>query len=92
MNISKKPSNIKRRKQPVPQQMLCTDIKIEEVLPEEAFIKAWNRLVDEVEYYLPEWQRVISGDDVLIAYRAKELMRLIEENGYIETISHFNEN
>ncbi|MFX4263140.1 recombinase family protein [Pelotomaculum propionicicum] len=85
---SMKPYNIKRRKQPVSREMLCTDIKIDEVLPEQAYIKAWNRLVDEKEGYMPEWQQTISGNDVLKAYRARELMGLVEGTGHIEMMPY----
>jgi len=47
--------------------MLCTDVQIEGGLPEPAFIKEWNYLVDKKEYFLPEWQQIIEGDDLLEA-------------------------
>lgn len=78
------PYNLKRKKKkPKERQMLCTDIWVEEALPERAFIKAWNRLVDEKERHLPEWQRAIEGDYLLKAYRVRELMGLVGKIGII---------
>jgi len=81
---STKPYNIRRRKKPKERPMLCTDILIPAGEPEFAFIKAWNRLVDERERYLPEWQQATECKDLLRAYRARELMRLVEQVGHID--------
>lgn len=95
---SQNPEVIRRRKDPKPRQMLCTDIEVEEGMPEEAFIKAWNRLVDGYEEYLPVWKEALEGDNVLKAYRAGEMMSLVKDTGYInempyelmlKTLSHF---
>ena len=75
-------SVIQRRKDPKARQMLCTDVEIEEGVPEKAFIHVWNQLVDEYE------QSAIKGDNVLTVYRAKELVRLLKENGHIEKMSY----
>jgi DNA invertase Pin-like site-specific DNA recombinase len=85
---SKNPYNIKRRKKLVSRHMLCTDVQIEEATPERAFINAWNHLVDEREKYLLAWQQTISGSDILKAYRAKEMVRLIEETGNIDALPY----
>jgi hypothetical protein len=36
----------------------------------------------------PEWLRTIEGQDILKAYRAKELMKLVGEVGVIEELSY----
>ena len=64
--------------------MLCTDIQIEEGVPDKAFIKAWNRLVDNYKEYLPALKEAIDGEDVLSEYRAKKMIKLIEEYGHID--------
>lgn len=69
--------------------MLCTDIRIQADEPELAFIKAWNRLVDEKEGYLPEWQQVICGEDLLSAYRTRELIVLVEQVGHIDAMPYW---
>lgn len=80
---STKPYNIRRRKKPKERPMLCTDILIPAGEPELAFIKAWNELVDNKELYLPELQQAITGNDLLKAYRTRELMRLVKQVGHI---------
>ena len=80
---SQNPDVIRRWKDHKQRQMLCTDIQVEEGIPEKAFIKAWNSIVDRYEEYLLIWKEAIEGDDVLKAYRAKEMMKLVEEYGYI---------
>ncbi len=80
---SQNPNVIRRRKDPKPRQMLCTDIQIEEGVPEKAFIKAWNRLVNGYEEYMPALKEAIDGDDVLKAYRAREMMKLVKDTGCI---------
>lgn len=68
--------------------MLCTDIRIPAGEPELAFIKAWNRLVDDKERYLLEEQQATNGNDLLKAYRTRELMRLVKRVGHIEAMPY----
>ncbi len=68
--------------------MLCTDIRIPAGEPELAFIKAWNLLVDEYEYHLTEWTKIMRGDDLLMAYRLRALKSLIEKFGRIEIMNY----
>ena len=85
---STKPYNIRRRKKPEERPMLCTDIRISASEPELAFIRAWNRLVDKRERYLLEWQKAICGNELLKAYRTRELMRLVEQVGHIDAMPY----
>lgn len=85
---STNPGVISRRKDPKSRPMLCTDIQVGADVPIQAFIKAWNHLVDNKEHYKQELQENITGGDKLRAYRAKELIYLIEETGHIETMSY----
>ncbi len=85
---SQNPKVIRRWKDPKPRQMLCTDIQVEEDLPEKAIIKAWNNIVDKYEEYMPVWKEAIEGNNVIKAYRAKEIVRLVEEYGYIDKMSY----
>jgi len=68
--------------------MLCTDIKIDASIPEQAFIQAWNHLVDNKETYLPEWQQAKNSDNLLKAYRAMELKSLVGETRCINIMPH----
>ncbi|HEX3017159.1 MAG TPA: recombinase family protein [Caproicibacter sp.] len=66
----------------------CNDLRIPDALPEQMFIQAWNRLVDEYDRYLPELQQAANGSDLLKSYRAKELMRLVEQTGHIDSMPY----
>lgn len=85
---STKPYNIRRRKKPGERPMLCTDILIPAGDPELAFINAWNRMVDERERFLPEWQQIINGDNLLRGYEAREMVRMVKEIGHIDTMPY----
>lgn len=76
--------NINRRKDPLPRQMYCTDIQLDVDAPETAFITAWNYMVENKASFETEWKSIMEWGDKLLAYRAKELMRLVEEVGLIE--------
>ncbi len=78
----------KHRKLPQERPMLCTDIRIPAGEPELAFVKAWNRLVDEKEVYLQELEQIAKGEDLLKAYRARELTRLVEQVGHIDVLPY----
>lgn len=56
--------------------------------PKQIFVDAWNHLVENKELYEAEWLGVIERRDILKAYRAKELMRLVGEVGVIEELSY----
>ena len=68
--------NLKRRKSKVVRPMLCTDIELNDGVPEAVFIEAWNRLVTLRHRYVGRWQRLLEIGDVLTRYRVRELMRL----------------
>ncbi len=54
---------------------------------EDAFVSAWNKLADE-----KEWKQIIDSDgqgmDILLRYRAKELRRLTNDIGIIDTMPY----
>ncbi len=66
-------------------QDTCSNgIKIAAGKIEDAFVSAWNKLVDE-----NEWQQIIGqGMDILLRYRAKELLRLTNDIGIIDTMPY----
>ena len=77
------------RKLPQPRQMLCTDIEIDAVKPEKAFIRAWNLLVSKRQRYQASLKRTIdTTDDTLLRYRAAELSRLLDEIGGIKEFNY----
>jgi site-specific DNA recombinase len=76
----------RRWKDPLPRQMFCTDIEIDADAdaPEKAFVEAWNQLVENNEMLLQRSE----GKDVLQVYCRNELIGLIQEYGYIESMPY----
>ena len=68
--------------------MYCTDIQIDVDSPAKAFITAWNYLVENKVNFETEWKSIMEWGDKLLAYRVKELMRLVEEIGLIEEATY----
>ncbi len=64
--------------------MLCTDIQIPAGEPERAFIKARTNWLITKKSICRMAAGYQLGGDVLKAYRAGEMIRLIEETGHIE--------
>jgi hypothetical protein len=63
-------------------------MEIESGKPEKAFIRAWNLLVSKKQRYQATLKRTAdTTDDILLRYRATELIRLLDEAG---TIKEFN--
>ena len=56
--------------------------------PKQIFVDAWNHLVENRELYEAELLGVIERSDILKAYRAKELMRLVGEVGVLEELPY----
>ena len=54
------------------------DLMKEEIL-HEAFIEAWNYLLENRDLYVPEWEKKVHGDDLLVAYRAKQFLKLTKK-------------
>jgi site-specific DNA recombinase len=79
----------KHRKLPAERQMLCTDIQVSADAPEKAFVKAWNQIVSHRLRYIASFQRIASASsDLLVRYRANEMIRLISEVGRIEAFDY----
>src|SRR5690606_13024180 len=66
----------------------CNSKLITPLEAENIFISAWNHLVDEKESYFQELQQTMDGKDLLQAYRSRELIRLVQEVGHIETMPY----
>ena len=78
-----------KRKLPQPRQMLCTDIEVEAGKPEKAFIRAWNLLVSKKQRYQATLKRTAdTTDDILLRYRATELIRILDEMGIIKEFNY----
>jgi len=79
----------KHRKLPAGRQMLCTDIQIPVDAPEKAFMKAWNLIISHRLRYAASFHRTAAvSEDMLVRYRANEMIRLLSEVGRIETFDY----
>ncbi len=54
----------------------CSSESIKEEAIHDAFVKAWNGIIENRDKYLEKWKKDIKGDDKLIAFRAKQMMEL----------------
>ncbi len=72
-----------------PRQMLCSDIRILIAQPEKSFVQAWNLLVSKKARYRATLQRTVdTTDDILVRYRANEMIGLLNEVGKIPEFSY----
>lgn len=71
----------------LPERGTCNNsIRLPLDFPEKAFVTAWNRLVMDKGQHEAEWQTLTDSDDPLQRYRARELIRLVDETGIIESM------
>ncbi len=54
----------------------CESETIAESIIHEAFIKAWNTLIEKRADYLPKWKEKAKGENPLTAFRAKHMIEL----------------
>ncbi len=54
----------------------CTSETIKEEALHDAFLKAWNGIIENRAKYMEKWKKDIKGDNQLIAFRAKQMMEL----------------
>lgn len=72
-----------------PRQMLCSDIRISIDRPEKAYVQAWNLIVSKKARYQATLRRTAdTSDDVLMRYRAEEMISLLDEVGKIPAFSY----
>lgn len=73
----------------LPERGTCKNgVKLPLNLPEKVFVAAWNQLVRERDQYESDWQQTMDGGDLLQRYRAKDLLRLIDEVGVVEAMPY----
>jgi hypothetical protein len=64
---------------PAPRQMLCIDIRVRAEEAVKAFMRAWNFLVSHGLRYAASFREMArDGNDELVRYRAREMVRLLE--------------
>jgi site-specific DNA recombinase len=65
-----------------PRPMICTDIRIPLDRPPKAFVQAWNYIIGQRGRYQATLKRTVeNNDDVLVRYRAKEMLALFDSVG-----------
>ena len=64
----------------------CLNRHIADASINEVFIIAWNTIVENIETCREKWRLLAEGDDVLKAYRAKDLLAITEEPYEIRSI------
>lgn len=69
----------KRRKLPIPRQMVCTDIQVPAEDADKAFMRAWNFLVSHGLRYASSFREMVrEGENELIRYRARKMILLLD--------------
>lgn len=57
----------------------CGNDTMREEIFHEAFIEAWNFLLQNRDLYAPKWEEQIKGEDRLAAFRAKQFIRITQK-------------
>lgn len=72
-----------------PRPMICTDIRIPLDRPQKAFVQAWNYIIGQRGRYEATLKRAVENtDDVLVRYRAKEMLGLFDDVGRLGTFDY----
>lgn len=68
----------------------CAQVKLPLNAPEKAFVRAWNLVVSKKLQYGAALRRRVNGaEDALIRYRAKEMLRLLDEVGKLAGFDYY---
>ncbi len=68
----------------------CADVKIPVDAPEKAFVRAWNLVVSKrLQYGAALRRKAETAGDALTRYRAKEMLRLIDEVGKLASFDYY---
>ena len=69
---------------------LCAETKIPLDAPEKAFVRAWNLVVSKkLQYGAALRRRAENAEDALPQYRAKEMLRLLDEVGKLTAFDYY---
>ncbi len=68
----------------------CAEVKIPVDAPEKAFVRAWNLVVSKrLQYGAALRRKAETAGDALTRYRAKEMLRLMDEVGKLAAFDYF---
>ncbi len=63
----------------------CGSGHIDDEVLSQAFIEAWNTLVNNKEVFIEQW-KAVSNDDLLKKYRANQLIQLVKKIGVLTSL------
>lgn len=64
----------------------CNNRHIEENTVAQVFVIAWNTIIDNIESCKAKWEMQANGNDLLTAYRARDFLRLTENQKEIDKV------
>ena len=64
----------------------CNNRHIEEKTIEQIFIIAWNTIIDNIEDCRNKWNTLAQDDNLLLAYRARDFLKLAENPTHIDRV------
>ena len=68
----------------------CAQVKLPLNAPEKAFVRAWNLVVSKkLQYGATLRRKAETAGDALIRYRAKEMLRLLDEVGKLAAFDYY---
>ncbi len=68
----------------------CADVKISVDTPEKAFVRAWNLVVSKkLQYGAALCRKAETAGNALTRYRAKEMLRLVDEVGKLTAFDYY---
>ena len=68
----------------------CTQTKVSLDAPEKAFVRAWNLVVSKkLQYGAALRRKAETAEDALTRYRAKEMLRLLDEIGKLMAFDYY---
>jgi hypothetical protein len=64
----------------------CNNRHADEATLEKAYVMSWNAILDNKEHFIEKWKSQSQGDDLLLAYRAKKFITLVQNVEPIEAM------
>lgn len=66
--------------------MGCANRHVEESTLEQAFVMAWNGILNNKEYFLRKWEEQEKSEDLLEVYRAKDFLGLMNHSVALDNV------
>lgn len=62
----------------------CTNKHVDDTVLYQAFINLFNAIVENKDYFMEKWKDGFKSENVLVRYRSKQFMKIIEKAGPIK--------